>query len=92
MQGLADALGISVLVLDAVIVLLLGQAALQIYCLWDLARRSPVDGHSPRFWALVIILGGIVGSVIYLVATSGDERDDRTAGHRIHRSRPKDAP
>jgi hypothetical protein len=91
-EGLADALGVSVLLLDAVIVLLFGQAALQIYCLWDLARRSPGDGRSPRFWALVIIFGGIVGSIVYLIKKSGDERDDRTVGLRIHRSTRNDHP
>jgi hypothetical protein len=89
-ERLAGAIGISVLMLDALIILLLGQAALQIYCLWDLARRPQFDSRRTRRWALAIIFGGIIGSLIYLIKSSDDEPDRharRTVGDLLHPGR-----
>jgi hypothetical protein len=42
------------------------QLGLMVYCLVDLARREQTKG--PKWvWALVIILGELIGPVIYLV-------------------------
>jgi hypothetical protein len=35
------------------------------YCLDDLNRRAIVTGGDKRFWAVVIILGGPVGQIVY---------------------------
>lgn len=42
------------------------QLALQVWGLIDLGRRTVDPGRSKWPWALVIVLGGIVGAIVYL--------------------------
>ena len=47
--------------------LILIQLGLMAYCLIDLSRQEHVKG--PKWmWALVIIFGELIGSVVYLIA------------------------
>lgn len=41
------------------------QLSLQVYCLVHLARRPKVSRGSKPFWAVLIILGGLIGAVAY---------------------------
>jgi len=41
--------------------------ALLIYCLYDLIRRETVTGGNKVVWAVVIILLGTLGQIVYLV-------------------------
>jgi DMSO reductase anchor subunit len=53
--------------LPLLIPLILLQLGLQIWALVDLARRETTNG--PKWlWALIIIIGELVGPVIYFIA------------------------
>jgi hypothetical protein len=59
------------LILFFIPVLLL-QLGLMIYCLVDLSRREKTRG--PKWmWVLLIVLGELVGPVLYLVIGRGEE-------------------
>ena len=47
-------------------------AALLIYCLYDLIRRETVTGGNKLVWAVVIILLGTLGQIVYLVVGRGE--------------------
>ncbi len=52
--------------LPLIIPLVLVQLGLMIYCLIDLAKREKTKG--PKWlWAIVVILGELIGPVIYLL-------------------------
>ena len=52
--------------LPLLIPLILVQLGLMIYCLLDLSRRERVKG--PKWmWAIFIILGELIGPVVYLM-------------------------
>ena len=60
--------------------LALAQLALQVYALIDLFRRPTVTGGRRWVWLLVILLGNLLGAIIYLaVGRSGPPEltDDR---------------
>ena len=42
------------------------------YCLDDLNRRATVTGGDKRFWAVVIILGGPLGQIVYWLYGRGE--------------------
>ena len=44
------------------------QLATQVYALVDLARRDQVFGGRKWLWALIIVLGNLMGAIGYLVA------------------------
>jgi hypothetical protein len=54
------------------LLVLLIDVALMFYCLDDLNRRVIVAGGNKLFWAAVIILGSILGQVIYLLYGRGE--------------------
>jgi hypothetical protein len=57
--------------LPLIIPLVLAQLALMVFCLIDLSRRERTKG--PKWvWAIVIILGEILGPVIYLLVGRED--------------------
>jgi hypothetical protein len=66
MERIADALGVSTSVAVLVLVVVSIQLALQIFALIDLARRPAVAGGKKWVWLVVILLGNLVGSVLYL--------------------------
>lgn len=66
MEGLADALEVSVPVLAAIGVVWLAQLALQVWALVDLARRRRVAMDNKWVWLAIIVLGGFLGTVAYL--------------------------
>jgi drug/metabolite transporter (DMT)-like permease len=43
------------------------QLAMQVYALVDLARRDEVFGGRKWVWALIIVLGNLLGAIGYLV-------------------------
>ncbi len=52
--------------LPLIIPLVLVQLGLMVYCLIDLAKREKTKG--PKWvWAIVVILGELIGPVIYLL-------------------------
>jgi hypothetical protein len=52
--------------------ILLLQLGLMIYCLLDLARREKTRG--PKWmWAIIIVLGELLGPVIYLLVGRSEE-------------------
>lgn len=67
MEWLADLMNVSVGIAWAVAALVVVQLTLQVTALVDLARR-PADrlSGSKWLWAVVVVLGEIVGAVIYL--------------------------
>jgi len=67
----------------AVIVLLgLGiiQLALQIHALIDLARQEAVLGDRKWIWLIVILLGNLVGAIVYLAVGRGGQAAADPAG------------
>jgi hypothetical protein len=57
--------------LPLLIPLILVQVGLMIYCLVDLVRRERVRG--PKWlWAIFIILGELIGPVVYLIVGRED--------------------
>lgn len=53
----------------AALISILGILAIDVvlifYCLGDLNRHEIVAGGDKRFWAMVIILGGPLGQIVY---------------------------
>ncbi len=58
--------GLPLIAIVALGLLLLIQLVLQVYSLVDLARRPAVPGGQKWIWAVVIVLGNLLGAVIYL--------------------------
>ena len=53
-------------ILPLLIPIILIQLGLMVFCLLDLARRERTRG--PKWmWALIIILGELIGPIVYLV-------------------------
>lgn len=50
----------------ALILLGVTQLSLQIFGLIDLVRREEVPGGRKWLWALVIVLGSVIGALVYL--------------------------
>jgi hypothetical protein len=50
----------------AIGVLITAQITLQVYSLYDLARRERVAGLPKWAWALVIVFGEMLGPILYL--------------------------
>jgi hypothetical protein len=46
--------------------LIVAQISLQVYSLFDLARRERVGGLPRWGWVLVIVLGELIGPILYL--------------------------
>ena len=53
--------------LIAVLALVAVQLSLQVYSLIDLARRNAVLYERKWIWVLVILLGNLLGAIVYLV-------------------------
>ncbi len=52
--------------LPLIVPIILVQLAMRVYCLVDLARREQTKG--PKWlWAIIIILGELIGPVVYLL-------------------------
>ena len=60
-------------ILPLVIPLVLVQLGLAVFCLVDLARREKVKGLPKWAWAIIIILGELVGPVVYLFVGRSEE-------------------
>ena len=50
----------------AILLVILAQCILQIYCVVDVVRRPVVTGGNKWIWAAVIVVGGFLGSLLYL--------------------------
>lgn len=81
-------------VLVALALLAATQLALQVWGVIDLARRPGVPARSRWTWALVVMLGGIVGATVYLavgrralVLAAAPPRDVHPNGDRDRRRR-----
>ena len=58
--------------LPLIIPLVVIQLGLMVFCLLDLKNRELVK-HLPKWgWALIIILGELVGPIVYLLIGRGD--------------------
>ena len=67
---------ISILVIFLVFLpVILIQLGLQVYCLIDLHKREKVRFDNKMIWVLIIILGSLLGSILYLVLRE-DKNDD----------------
>ena len=53
-------------VLPLLIPLLVVQLVLVVVCLLDLSRRAKVRGLPKWAWAIIILLGELVGPIVYL--------------------------
>jgi DMSO reductase anchor subunit len=60
-------------ILPLLIPLLVIQLVLVIVCLVDLARRAKVRGLPKWAWALIILLGELIGPIVYLFVGRIDE-------------------
>ncbi|MFO7637187.1 MAG: PLDc N-terminal domain-containing protein [Clostridia bacterium] len=47
------------------------QLGLQIYCLVDLYKRTSVRFDNKVIWVLIILLGSLLGAIIYLIFREG---------------------
>jgi membrane protein YqaA with SNARE-associated domain len=86
LQGLSQRLGIPPAGVVALGVLSLVQLALQVYALVDLVRRVRVAGGRKWPWLLIIVLGQLLGAIIYLaLGRKADEVvDAASAGGSRH--------
>ena len=94
--------GISPAALVVISILVIAQLALEVFALVDLIRRTAIPREHKWLWALLIIVGGLVGAILYLafgrkpgVATSappptGAAVDVQNALDVLYR--PKDPP
>jgi ABC-type multidrug transport system permease subunit len=60
--------------LPLIIPLVILQLGLQIFGLIDLSKRSKVKFDNKLMWALIVVLGGIIGAAVYLI--TGRLEDD----------------
>ncbi len=60
-------------ILLLVIPLVLIQLVLMVICLVDLGRREKVKGLPKWAWAIIIVLGELVGPVVYLIVGRAEE-------------------
>ena len=60
-------------VLPLLIPLVLIQLVLMIICLVDLAHREKVKGLPKWAWAIIIVLGELIGPTIYLIVGRAEE-------------------
>ncbi len=60
-------------ILPLLIPLVLIQLVLAIICLVDLARREKVKGLPKWAWAIIIVLGELLGPAIYLIVGRAEE-------------------
>ena len=49
------------------------QVSIQIFALRDLIKRRQVVGNNKWLWAAVILLGGLLGPLVYLLAGRKEE-------------------
>lgn len=66
MGSIASALGVTAGVAMVILVLAVLQLAIQIFALVDLARRRRVAGGRRWVWLVVILVGNLVGAILYL--------------------------
>ena len=59
--------------LPLLIPLLVVQLVLMIVCLLDLSKRTRVRGLPKWAWALIILLGELIGPIVYLFVGRIDE-------------------
>lgn len=64
----ARLLHVSTTVTAIILLVLAVQLATQVYALVDLARRDEVFGGRKWAWALIIVVGNLIGAIGYLVA------------------------
>lgn len=50
----------------ALLFVILLQCILQLYCIVDLVRRRAVTGGNKWLWGVLIVAGGLLGSLLYL--------------------------
>jgi drug/metabolite transporter (DMT)-like permease len=67
LDRLALVLHVSTTVTAIILLLVAVQLATQVYALVDLARRDEVFGGKKWVWALIIVLGNLLGAIGYLV-------------------------
>jgi uncharacterized membrane protein len=80
LNWLAGRLHITQTVAGILIGLTAVQLAVQLYALADLARRDRVRGDRKWLWVLVIVLGNLVGAIIYLAIGPAPGEVDIPAG------------
>ncbi len=60
-------------ILPLLIPLVLIQLVLMIICLVDLGRREKVKGLPKWAWAIIIVLGELIGPTVYLIVGRAEE-------------------
>jgi len=60
-------------ILPLLIPLVLIQLVLMVICLLDLARREKVKGLPKWAWAIIIVLGELIGPTVYLIVGRAEE-------------------
>jgi hypothetical protein len=95
MEWFADTLGVSTTLATVLLVIIVLQLALQAYCLIDLARRPAVAGGSKWVWLAVVLLGNLLGAIVYLAvgrkASAPVEQDPLESGEAPTSSRAASA-
>jgi len=67
LEKISSALGgLPIPAVVALLALLATQLSLQLYCLYDLSRRLSVPGGKKWRWVLLIVVGNLVGAILYL--------------------------
>lgn len=72
LDWLARRLEVSPAVAGALLLLIVVQLGTQLYAVVDLTRRDAVRGGKKWVWALVVVLGGLPGTIVYLAAGRAD--------------------
>ncbi len=53
--------------------LVLVQIGIQVFALIDLIRRARVKGGNKVLWAIIVLLGGLLGALVYIVLGREEE-------------------
>ncbi|AKM82624.1 TPA: hypothetical protein DD449_01200 [Candidatus Berkelbacteria bacterium] len=53
--------------------LIILQLAVQVYAIYDLAKRGKTKNLNFAIWLIIIILGEILGSIVYLLVGRAEE-------------------
>lgn len=80
LDWLAGRLHVTPTVAGILIGLIVVQLAVQLYALADLVRRPRVRGDRKWLWALLIVVGNLLGAIIYLAIGRPTEGVDFPAG------------
>jgi len=53
------------------------QLGLQAYCIYDLVKRQNFKYFNRNIWAAIVILGNLLGAIVYLIFRGDNDDGDK---------------